>query len=67
MGVLPKDLDILLPFDDRVFKLILTDEKGKPGLMNLISGIIGREVADVLVHENELLPGMLWKRWSVLA
>lgn len=57
MGLLPKGLDILPPSDDRVFKLILTDEKGKPGLINLISGIIGREVADVTVHENELPPG----------
>lgn len=37
MGLLPRDLDILPPSDDRVFKLILTDEKWTPGLINLIS------------------------------
>lgn len=42
MGLLPRDLDILPPSDDRVFKLILTDEKWTPGLINLISLLLYR-------------------------
>lgn len=41
MGLLPIDLDILPPSDDRVFKLILTSPEAKPGLISLISSIIG--------------------------
>ena len=57
MGLLPMDLDILPPSDDRVFKLILTSPEAKPGLMKLIAGVIGRNVLDVVVHNNELPPG----------
>lgn len=57
MGLLPKDADILPPSDDRVFKLILTAPEAKPGLMNLISSVIGRSVVDVTLHANELPPG----------
>ncbi len=57
MGLLPMNADILPPFDDRVFKLILTDLEAKTGLINLISGIIGHSVVDVAVHANELPPG----------
>jgi len=45
--------DILPPSDDRVFKLILTSPEAKQGLMNLISGIIGRNVVDVALYPNE--------------
>ena len=47
------DADILPPSDDRVFKLLLTSPEAKPGLMNLISGIIGRSVIDVVLYVNE--------------
>ena len=57
MGLLPMDLDILPPSDDRVFKLILTSPESKPVLMDLISAIIGREVADVHYRGNEIAPG----------
>ena len=56
MGLLPMGADILPPSDDRVFKLILTDPKAKPGLIKLISAIIGRNVVDVELHPNELPP-----------
>jgi len=54
MGLLPMDVEILPPSDDRVFKLILTSPEAKPGLMNLIAGIIDRNVVDVALHPNEL-------------
>ena len=53
MGLLPMGADILPPSDDRVFKLILTDPKAKPGLIKLISAIIGRNVVDVTLYPNE--------------
>ncbi len=57
MGLLPMDLDILPPSDDRVFKLILTHPEAKQALINLISNIIGRTVVDVVLLPNELAPG----------
>lgn len=54
MGLLPMDLDILPPSDDRVFKLILAPEESKPILIDLISSIIGRPVVDVAVRNSEL-------------
>ena len=57
MGLLPMGADILPPSDDRVFKLILTSPEAKPGLISLISSIIGRTVVDVALHPNELAPG----------
>lgn len=54
MGLLPMDLDILPPSDDRVFKLILTSPDAKPVLIDLISSIIKRPVVDVEVRNNEL-------------
>ena len=59
MGLLPMGADILPPSDDRVFKLILTDPKAKPGLIKLISAIIGRNVVDVALHPNELPLGTI--------
>jgi hypothetical protein len=49
MGILPMDIDILPPSDDRIFKLLLTSSEGKPVLMDLISAIIQRPVVDVIV------------------
>ena len=49
MGLLPMEADILPPSDDRVFKLLLTDPRAKPGLIKLISAIIGRNVVDVVL------------------
>jgi predicted transposase/invertase (TIGR01784 family) len=54
MGLLPMDIDILPPSDDRVFKLLLTSPEGKPVLMDLISATIKRPVVDVIVRNNEL-------------
>ena len=57
MGLLPMDIEILPPYDDRVFKLILTAPEAKPALMNLVSAVIKRPVTDVRVRNNELPPG----------
>jgi predicted transposase/invertase (TIGR01784 family) len=54
MGLLPMDLSLLPPSDDRVFKLILTSPEAKPVLMDLISAIIRRPVVDVVVRNNEI-------------
>jgi predicted transposase/invertase (TIGR01784 family) len=54
MGLLPMDVDILPPSDDRIFKLLLTSPHGKPALMDLISATIKRQVVDVIVRNNEL-------------
>ena len=54
MSLLPMDIDILPPSDDRVFKLILTSPEGKEALIDLITAIIGRPVVDVVVSGNEL-------------
>lgn len=56
MGLLPMDLDILPPSDDRVFKLILTAPDDKPVLMDLIASILNRPVVDVVVRNNEIPP-----------
>jgi predicted transposase/invertase (TIGR01784 family) len=54
MGLLPMDMDILPPFDDRVFKLMLTSPQAKPVLMDLIFVTIKRPVIDVVIRNNEL-------------
>jgi predicted transposase/invertase (TIGR01784 family) len=54
MGLLPIDVDVLPPSDDRVFKLILTSPEGKPVLIDLISATISHPVVDVIVRSNEL-------------
>ena len=56
MGLLPMDLDILPPSDDRVFKLLLTSPDAKPVLIDLISSIIKRPVVGVEVRNNEIPP-----------
>lgn len=48
------DLDMFPPSDDQVFKLLMTFPEAKPGLINLISGVIGRQVIDVSLLANEL-------------
>lgn len=53
MGLLPMDLDILPPSDDRIFKLLMTSPKAKPGLMNLISGVTGLQVVDLTLPANK--------------
>jgi predicted transposase/invertase (TIGR01784 family) len=54
MALLPMDIDILPPSDDRIFKLLLTSPEGKPALIDLISATIRRPVVDVTVRNNEL-------------
>jgi predicted transposase/invertase (TIGR01784 family) len=50
------DMKVLPPSDDRIFKLILTSQDGKPALIDLISAILKREVVDVIVRNNEIPP-----------
>ncbi len=57
MGLLPMDMDILPPSDDRVFKLILTMEDAKPVLIDLVSAILGRCVVDVEIRNNDMPAG----------
>ncbi len=54
MGLLPMDVEILPPSDDRIFKVILTSPEAKPVLMDLIASIIGRPVIDVVVRNTIL-------------
>lgn len=57
MGLLPMDLDILPPSDDRVFKLILTSAESRPVLMDLVSAILQRPVVEVEVRNSEVPVG----------
>jgi len=57
MGLLPMDVNILPPSDDRIFKKILTDETAKPALIDLLSAILGRSVLDVAVRNSEMTVG----------
>jgi len=57
VGLLPIDIDILPPSDDRIFKLILASPEGKPALIDLISSLISRRVVDAAVRNSELPPG----------
>ena len=54
MAVLPMDIDILPPSDDRVFKLLLVSPEAKPALIDLVSALINRPVTDVIIRNNEL-------------
>ncbi|MDR3165692.1 MAG: Rpn family recombination-promoting nuclease/putative transposase [Synergistaceae bacterium] len=54
MGLLPMDITLLPPSDDRIFKLLLTSPEGKPALIDLISATLRRSVTDVVVRNNEL-------------
>jgi predicted transposase/invertase (TIGR01784 family) len=57
MGLLPMNIEVLPPCDDRVFKLILTAPEAKPALMNLVPAVIKRPITDIWVRNNELPPG----------
>ena len=54
MGLLPKDIEILSPCDDRIFKVLLTAPEAKPLLLYTASSVIQRPVIDVFVRNNEL-------------
>jgi len=54
MCLLPMDIDILPPSDDRIFKLLMASPEGKPALIDLISATIRRPVVDVVVRNSEL-------------
>jgi len=54
MGLLPKDVELLPPCDDRVFKAMLTAPEAKPTLLLVASAIVNRPVVDVLIRNNEL-------------
>jgi hypothetical protein len=41
MGLLPMDIDLLPPTDDRIFKMLMTSPEGKPALVDLISATLG--------------------------
>ena len=56
LGLLPQNMEILPPSDDRIFKLILTSPDAKPVLIDLISSVIHRDVVNVEVRNNELPP-----------
>ena len=54
MGILPMDIEILPPYDDRIFKQLLTAPEAKPMLMYIASAIVGRPVVDVIIRNSEL-------------
>jgi predicted transposase/invertase (TIGR01784 family) len=54
MGILPKDIEILPPYDDRLFKATLIKPEAKPTLLFLARQIVRRPVVDVLVRNAEL-------------
>jgi len=54
MGLLPKEIELLPPYDDRVFKAFLTLPGSEPALKFVASAIINRPVVNVLVRNAEL-------------
>ena len=54
MGIIPKDFDILPPWDDRLFKLIMTHPDAEPVRLSLVPAVIKRPVTSVVVRNNEL-------------
>ena len=46
--------EILPPYDDRIFKLLLTSEDSGPVLKSIVTAILGRKVKKVLVRNNEI-------------
>jgi predicted transposase/invertase (TIGR01784 family) len=54
MGLLPLDIEILPPYDDRIFKAFLTLPGSEPALKFVASAIINRPVVNVLVRNVEL-------------
>ena len=54
MGLIPKDIEILPPYDDRIFKAMLTAPEAKPTLLMVSSAIIKQPVVNVIIRNNEL-------------
>ena len=54
MGLLPMDVEILPPYDDRLFKAMLMLPQAKPALLFVSSAIVNRPVSTVLVRNSEL-------------
>ena len=54
MGLIPENADILPPSDDRIFKLILASTEGKPALIDLVSALLGKQIVDVVIRNNEI-------------
>ena len=54
MGLLPMDVEILPPYDDRLFKAMLTKPEAKPTLLFLAPQIVKRPVVDVMLRNVEL-------------
>jgi len=54
MSILPKDMEILPPYDDRLFKALLTAPEAKPTLLYVAQEIVRRPVRTVLVRNVEL-------------
>ena len=45
---------LLPPYDDRIFKLIMTHADAEPVLKDVVSAVIGRKVRKVLLRNNEI-------------
>jgi predicted transposase/invertase (TIGR01784 family) len=54
MAKLPMNDELLPPSDDHVFKTLLTHPDAKPALIDLLSAVIGRDVKDAQIRNNEL-------------
>ena len=54
MALLPMEEDILPPYDDRIFKALLTHPDAEPALIDLLSAILGSRVSEVQIFNNEL-------------
>ena len=51
----PGDMpELLPPYDDRIFKLLLIHEDSEPVLKSIVAAILGRKVKKVLVRNNEI-------------
>jgi predicted transposase/invertase (TIGR01784 family) len=54
MGNIPKDFDLLPPWDDRLFKLIMTHPDADPMRLSLVPAIIERPVTSAVVRHPEV-------------
>ena len=54
MAVLPMDIEILPPSDDRIFKTLMTHPDAKKVLINVVSSIIERPVIETYIRNVEL-------------
>lgn len=54
MGLLPIDMDLLPPSDDRISKLILTAPDSTLVLKDLIKAITGEKVSKIEGRNNEI-------------